>query len=226
MQTFRTHAGFSLIEIMTVVAIIGIMTVLGLASLRGYSRHEETRKYAASIANVLNQARSQAVTDGRTTFVVFSEPTNGTLPFEVGQIATIVTDTDGDGKISFGDGIRPIFGPSGSQSAEISLYGRHGQNALKTAPIPPDDQSKQITDGVMGSLDDGMTLPKDPDFGVPMVVFSSRGTPVTLSAPDDWGAGAGGVYVTDNDQMLLAVLVEPLGAVHTMAWDDASQSWK
>jgi hypothetical protein len=78
----------------------------------------------------------------------------------------------------------------------------------------------------MSSLDDGMTLPKDPDFGVPMIVFSTRGTPVTLSAPDDWGAGAGAVYVTDNDEMLLAVVVEPLGTVHTMAFDEATQGWK
>jgi prepilin-type N-terminal cleavage/methylation domain-containing protein len=226
MQSFRTQAGFTLIEVMTVVAIIGLITVLGVASLRNYSRREETRKYASSIAGVLNQAKSEAVAQGVMTFVFFSEPTNGALPFEQGQMAAIVTDVDGDGKITAADGVQPFFPPSGATNTEISFYGRHGQTSLKTAAIPPDDQSKEITDGTMGSLTDGMTLPKDPDFGVPMIAFSSRGTPVTLSAPTNWGAGAGAVYVTDNDELLLAVVVEPLGAVHTMAYDVAAEQWK
>ena len=226
MQKFRTHAGFTLIEIMTVVAIVGIMTALGISSLRTYSRHEETRKTAASIANVLNQARSQAMVDGRMTFVFFSEPTNGTVPFADGQMAAIVTDADADGKIGFADQIRPIFFPSGSAQSEVSRYGEHGDTALKSTPLPKDDESKTIADGTMDSTVEGMTIPVDPDFGVPMVAFSTRGTPVTIGAPDDWGAGAGAVYVTDNDEMLLAVVVEPLGAVHTMSFDAASQAWR
>jgi prepilin-type N-terminal cleavage/methylation domain-containing protein len=224
MQNFRTQAGYTLIEIMTVVAIIGIMTTLGLASLRSYSRREETRKYAASVANVLNAARSQAIAEGRMTFVFFSQPTNGALPFEAGQMAAIVTDMDGDGAIGAADGIKPIF--SSNSAAAVSFYGRRGQTGLKTAPIPPDDESRAITDGTMASLADGMTLPKDPTFGVPMIAFSSRGVPVTLTSPTDWGSGAGAVYVTDNDNLLLAVVVEPLGTVHTMAFNESTQAWQ
>jgi prepilin-type N-terminal cleavage/methylation domain-containing protein len=224
MQSFRSHAGFTLLEIMTVVAIIGIMTALGISSLRGYARREETRKYAAAVAAVLTEAKSEAMAQGLNTFVFFSEPTNGALTFEDGQMAAIVTDINGDGTIDPGDGIRPIFAP-GSANSDVSFYGRHGQTGLKTAAIPPDDQSQSITDGTMASLVDGMTLPKDPTFGVPMIVFSSRGTPVTPAAPSNWGAGAGAVYVTDNQGLLLAVVVEPLGAVHTMAYDEAAGKW-
>src|SRR5262249_37524066 len=130
MKNFRSQAGYTLVELITVVAIIGIVATLGLTSLRGYARREETRKYTSSVAAVLSQARGQPSAEGHMTFVFFPQPTTGALPFEVGQIAAIVDDTDGDGKITAADSVRPIFPPSGNALSEASLYGRHGQTGL------------------------------------------------------------------------------------------------
>jgi prepilin-type N-terminal cleavage/methylation domain-containing protein len=220
MQKFRSHAGFTLLELMTVVAIVGFLAAMGITSLRSYSRHEDTRKLAATLANALGAARDQAVSNGRNAYVVFAQPTNGLVPFDAGQVAAIFTLND-DGTIS---GIKPIFAPS-SSSQDVTRYGVHGQTVMKDTTLPPQDQSMAIADGALVNLVGGSTIPVDPTFGVPLIAFSGRGSPVTIANPS-FGSGAGGVYVTDGDQMVVAVVVEPFGEVHTLLYDSASNSWK
>jgi prepilin-type N-terminal cleavage/methylation domain-containing protein len=222
MQKFRSHAGFTLIEMMTVIAIVGFITAMGITSLRSYSRHEDTRKTAVTLANVLTQARSEARTSGRITYVVFNEPVNGLVAaFQPGQVAAMFKIND----LGLVDEQRPFFGPSGN-NPHVTRYGEEGSTELKTVPLPSVDESSTIPDGVMASTVSGMTIPVDPDYGVPMIGFSPQGAAVTRLAPDNWGGGAGGVYVTDNDEMLLAVVVQPLGDVKTLAYDEGAGQWR
>jgi len=225
MQSFRARQGYTLLELMTVVAIAGFLSMWGIASLRSYNRHEDTRRAASSVAGWLSKARSEAMAGGRMTFVVFAPPTDGSVPFQPGQYAALVIDEDGDGVISGADAVTPLFLPSGI-NPDVSVYGAHGLTGLKTTALPPDDESQQVTDGDMTNLTDGTTAPIDPTLGVPIIAFSPQGSPVAMATPTNWGTGAGGVYLTDNDSMLLAVVLLPLGDVHTLAWDLGSGSWK
>lgn len=224
MQKFRSERGYTMVEILTVVAIVGIMATIGISALKGYARHEGTRRAATSVATALSQARSQALAGGNMTFVLFGEPADGSVPFADGQFAAVVVDTNGSGKIEATDGSTPVYLQGGNP--DITSYGAHGDTALKSVAIPDADESQQVGAGNMTALRQGTTLPMDPDLGVPIIAFSPQGTPVTIQNPSDWGSGAGGVYVTDNEQMLLAVLVLPLGDVKTLAFDAGSQSWK
>lgn len=224
MQKFRSERGYTLIEIMTVVAIAGIMTTIGVSALRSYSRHESTRRAAGVVASALSQARTLAIAQGNMTFVLFGEPGDGSVPFADGQFAAIVVDVNGSGKIEATDGSTPVFLQAGN--ADITSYGAHGDTVLKSVALPDADESQQVGVGDMTALRQGTTLPMDPDLGVPIIAFSPQGTPVTIQSPSDWGSGAGGVYVTDNDEMLLAVLVLPLGDVKTLAFDTGSRSWR
>jgi prepilin-type N-terminal cleavage/methylation domain-containing protein len=222
MQRFRSHAGFTLLELMTVVAIVGFISFMGIASLRSYARHEDTRKTAATLANVLTQARNEARISGRTTYVVFNEPTNGLVAaFQPGQVAVMFKIND----LGVVDEQRPFYGPTGN-NPDVTRYGEQGSTELKTAPLPSVDESATIPDGVMASTVSGMTIPVDPDYGVPMIGFSPQGAAVTRLAPDNWGGGAGGVYVTDNDELLVAVVVQPFGEVKTLAYDVAAGQWR
>jgi prepilin-type N-terminal cleavage/methylation domain-containing protein len=236
MQNFRRHAGFTLIEMLTVVAIIGILAMLSFSAMRGYSRHEDTRRAALSIAGLLTKARTEATSGGRMTFVLFAEPAGGFAPFAPGQYAALVVDQDDDKKVSAADAVTPIFLPNGI-SPEVSGYGAHGETTMKATALPDDDQSFQVLDGDLTGLTDGTTFPVDPILGVPVAAFGPQGSPVTIApnvpahalagaTPTDLGIGAGAVYFTDNDQMLVAVVVSPLGDVHTMAFDNSSDKWK
>jgi prepilin-type N-terminal cleavage/methylation domain-containing protein len=225
MHTLRARQGYTLIELMTVMAIVGVITAWGIASLRSYARHEDTRRAATAVAAAFAEARSEAVAGGKMTWIVIGEPTDGSIAFDTGQYAALVVDADGDGAISGGDTIRPLYMPSGL-GADISTYGAHGLNGLKTTALPPQDESQAVTTGNLTALVDGTTIPVDAAKGVPVLAFSPQGAPVNTATPALWGSGAGGMYLTDNDQMLIAVVVQPVGEVRTFAWDAGSGTWK
>ncbi len=226
MQNFRSHAGYSLVEMMTVVGIAGILATVAVASLRGYARHEDTRRAAQSVANTLTRARSEAVASGRMTFVVFGKPADGAFAWEDNQIAAIVVDQDDDQAISGADAVTPIFPPSGL-NPEITKYGDRGDTVLKDAKLPALDESQQINAGDdMTKLVDGSSLPWDVGKNAPVVAFAPQGSPVSTVDVANWGVGAGGMYLTDNDELLIGVIVQPLGEVKIVTYDAAGQAWR
>ncbi|HTO69667.1 MAG TPA: prepilin-type N-terminal cleavage/methylation domain-containing protein [Myxococcota bacterium] len=226
MQTFREQAGWTLIELMTAVAIVGFMSVMGIGALRSYSLHEDTRKAAVSVAGQLATARSQAISLGKMTFVAFGPTPDGTVPaFAAGQWGALVIDQNADGTISPGDSVLPLNLPAGTNS-QVSIYGAQGETELKTTPIPTLDESTAVVNGDMTALVAGTTAPVDPTFGIPIIAFSTQGAPVTIAAPANFGGGAGGVYLTDNGELLFGIVVQPLGDVHTLMWDTAAGGWK
>ena len=60
----RTAAGFTLVELMVVVALVGVLGSLGIASLSGRRRVEETRSLARNVQYAMLRARGGAVGDG------------------------------------------------------------------------------------------------------------------------------------------------------------------
>jgi prepilin-type N-terminal cleavage/methylation domain-containing protein len=226
MQNFRRDAGFTVVELMTVVGIAGVLATIAISSLRSYARHEDTRRAAQSVAGTLNRARSEAVASGRMTFVVFGEPADGTIAFETNQVAAIVVDQDDDQAISAADAVSAVFPPSGI-NPEVTKYGDRGDTVLKTAKLPPLDESRQINPGDdMTKLTGGSSLPIDPAKAVPIVAFAPQGSPVSTIDVNNWGVGAGGMYLTDNDELLIGVIVQPLGDVRVVTYDPAATDWK
>ncbi len=62
---------FTLIEIMVVVAIIGLIAAMGIPSMLQMLQKEGMRKAVSDVKDVLNTARAQAILQGRTKAVVF-----------------------------------------------------------------------------------------------------------------------------------------------------------
>jgi prepilin-type N-terminal cleavage/methylation domain-containing protein len=226
-QIFRGRGGYTIIELMTVIAIVGIMSAIGIAALKGYTKHEDTRKAALSVAGLLTKARTTAMATGHMTFVVFGEPTDGSAPFVAGQYAALVTDNNDSKAIDDlpdpADTITPIFLPAGINQ-DVTIYGAHGDTGMKNTPLPSIDE--HAAGGKLINLVDGTTFPVDGTVGVPVVAFSAQGSAVTLAPPHDWGTGAGGIYLTDSDQMVFGIVVQPLGDVRTLAFDDHDGTWK
>jgi prepilin-type N-terminal cleavage/methylation domain-containing protein len=224
MQRFHAKHGFTMLELMITVALMGIILSIAMPQLKGYMKREDARRAATDVATVLSQARSQAMSSGRMTFVMFGQPTNGIDPFEDGQIAAVVTDTDYDSHVTEADPVSPVFLPNGINS-DISMYGVNG-TPLGSLNIPDEDESRFVPTSDLASLPNGTTLPIDPVLGVPVIGFTPQGSPVRSDTPTDFGSGAGGVYLTDNDGMVLAVIVRPMGEIRTMVLDSGTERWR
>ena len=70
----RRHASlraFTLIEIMMVVAIMGLMMTIGVPAILRTTRQEPMRKAVNDVMEICSHARAQAVLQGMTTMVVF-----------------------------------------------------------------------------------------------------------------------------------------------------------
>lgn len=61
MSAFRTQRGFSVIELLVVVALIGILTMLSMPMYRQWLQNSQLRASAESILAGLQAARSEAV---------------------------------------------------------------------------------------------------------------------------------------------------------------------
>lgn len=224
MKTFHDRRGFTLIELMIVVAIVGVCAAVAFPAMTSYRRKEDTRQAAVSVSGMVTNARARAIASGRMTFLLLGEPIDGSVPFTPGQIAALVMDDDGDNAVTAADTAQPIFPPAGL-NPEIAYYGVSGTPHAGAA-LPAEDLSESEPAVALGALADGSTLPNSAVLGVPVVAFSPQGAAVAADTPAAWGTGAGGIYVTDNNDVVLAVLVMPLGAVRMMKFDTASGGWK
>lgn len=225
MQRFHARGGYTLMELMVVVAIIGFLSMIAVGALKSYARREDTRRAAISVAGILENARSQAMTTGRMTWVVFKEPVNGVAKWEdASQFAAVIWDKDNDLQPTAADDVTPVWLPPGPKE-HTSLYDP-GVAPDPGTLLPELDQSKDIPDGKLASTVDGTTFNVDVTLGVPAVGFSSQGYPVRVDKPLDYSGNPGAVYLTDNDRSVVSVVVLPMGAVRTLALDPASENWR
>jgi type II secretion system protein H len=81
LATSRRRRAFTLLEIMMVVAIMGLVMALGVPSLMGGLRKEGMRKAVSDVTEACGKARAQAILNGVTTEVRFHPQTKS---FEVG----------------------------------------------------------------------------------------------------------------------------------------------
>ena len=86
-KTFRRQA-FTLIEIMIVVAIIGLMAAISAPALLSMLQKDGMRKAEADVTELLGDARAQAILKGQTTDVSF-HPADNRLESSTGKSVTL-----------------------------------------------------------------------------------------------------------------------------------------
>lgn len=225
MQDARQENGWTLIETIIVVAIIGVLCAMTVPMMVRYRLSEDARSQANTVARAISDARSQAMSGGNPTFLLFDDPSNpnANIPqLEARRFALLVDDLDANGQFNGADTARNFHLKDGL-AAEVSGWGQDpsGSQPFSNAPLAPED----AVAGQLADLNEATTFPLDPNTGAPAIGFNSQGIPVSLATPTNWGTGAGAYYVTDNNQTVYAVIVLPLGGVRVRVLSPSEGAW-
>ncbi|HEY1489987.1 MAG TPA: prepilin-type N-terminal cleavage/methylation domain-containing protein, partial [Verrucomicrobiae bacterium] len=84
----RHCSAFTLIEIMIVVAIIGLIAAMGVPSLLQMLRKEGMRKAVSDVTDLLGEARASAILKDQNTYVAF-RPADNRLDSSLGKSVTL-----------------------------------------------------------------------------------------------------------------------------------------
>ena len=225
MHKLHRQTGFTLMETVIVLVIIGVLSAMAAPMVLRYRLVEDARAHANMVARALSEARSQAMAAGNPTFLLFDDPNNAVaaIPAADGRprFALMVDDLDGNGQLTAGENTLN-FHPKDGLVAQVTGYGQGGTQPFGNAPLSPEDAiGGQLQD--LGNI--AATFPLDPTTNVPAVGFNSQGVPVALATPTQWGTGAGAYYVTDNDRTVYAVILLPLGGVRVRVLSPQEGNW-
>ena len=145
MQNLRGSRGFSLLELMIVVAIIAVMSALAAPMIGGMRLKESARGNAQHLAGILADARAQAITQGTNVMVIFSNPVSfqtlgvGAPP----AVAQVIQDLDANWVINAGtDVVINVFGAQDTPQG-VTPYGAGPASPCSFAPLLGEQLTKR-----------------------------------------------------------------------------------
>ncbi len=209
----RSRAGVTLVELMVVVALLGVLAALSSVQFDRWMEDGRLKARVRGVADAFLLARAEALRTGDVHLVVMQQALGATSPVVVsrdGSLASMDCSV-GEGEVVHALGEAPgvSWGTSPGQSAGTIAPDDQG---LATGNVPA---GSSFTDASRISLNGATWIAFTPD-GMPRL-FS----PAACGSLGSVGQGAGAVYLT-NQARDYAVVLSPLGTVRVHAWDGTS----
>ncbi len=209
--------GFTLIEMMIVVAILGVAAAVATPGMARWARDQRAKSAARSVANAIMETRSEAIRTGNNHIVFFQQDA---------QDNTLVDGAANPVPVLFINDDRP---GAALQNCRI--------DAGETLGIVPaqdgmswgvSEASVRVpTDYGTGAIATGSSFTEPNGDPATWVAFRPDGAPLAF-APDctlgPVGRGAGALYVTSGERDY-AIVLTPLGGVRLHSWDGAAGRW-
>lgn len=218
----RRFGGFTTIEVMIVVAIIGIFAALAIPSWRAYQRNLQLRAAARVVANAFAYARSHALATGNRHVVVLAvdadDACGNAIENSQGRPVPVLVYEDNDGGAA-----NCCYDPGEERLAENAVPGVNW--GVTPAPPAGPPQSPEDTGGGDYTTGSSFTQPDGSDAA--WVSFGGDGIPVAFNSACNFGAtgtGAGAIYLT-NGARNYAIVLNPLGTSNVERFDPNADAW-
>ncbi len=147
------YSGFSLVELMIGIVIMGILATVAVPSFLAYTRNSQIRNAAESVANGLQRARAEAI--ARNTNVAFTLGINSSWTVSVVAPASVIEQrlsTEGSTNVT----LKVV--PEGKTAITFNNLGQRAANADASEPFTQVDlaatggsQNLRVTIGVGGN---------------------------------------------------------------------------
>ena len=156
-KALRSAQGYTLLEVMTVVAILGVLATFAFPSIRHTLDRQQAKVSATQVAGLLNDARTHALSEGTPYLVYFNAPEVDSND-ECSAMAVEVRDADHSYSITNGDSTHEFHLPSGA-CQKVKPFGEDPtQNAdLASVPLPVEDVAARAVAAVASALTSGST---------------------------------------------------------------------
>ncbi len=220
----RTHTGFTIVEMMLVVAVAAVMVALAYPSWRRVNDNIRLRAAARAAQDSFTYAREQAVRTGRRHLVLSQtglglDACGAAIPSPL----LVLDDTDQDCCVDAGE---PTWSPEELADAGVQQTAFWGvTNAAAQVP----------EDGGTGAMTTGSTFTRLGGGASVGVAFRGDGVPVAFSAAcnlGNVGSGAGAYYFTNGRPGLsaaerrdLAVVLSAVGTAKAFSWEVSVGRW-
>lgn len=223
----RRNAGFTMFELMTVMAIVTIVVALGVTSWRQTQQNNTTKFMARQISGAFELARAHAIQEEAFYGVYVnlgggrSQDLCGT-PLPVNQPIVVFLDNVTQ-NCCIDAGETQVNYPSDPAVARSLAWGA----TWAATPVPTDQGTTPA------NLALGTTYPFISPGTAPMVLMRPDGVPVMPDAvcnAGNVGTGTGGFYLTTGtvaaaDARDFAVVISPLGATRIHSYERGTTTW-
>ena len=221
------QVGFSLIEIMVVVAIIAVFAALAVPSWRTYQQNLQLRAAARSVSNAFSYARAHALATGNRHVVVFAVDPG--FPNDV--CGNAIEDVQGNPvpMLVFEDLDENCCFDAGE--LRLSERAVPGVN-WGVMPAPPAGPGASPQDAGVGDYSTGSSFAEPDGSDAAWISFGPDGIPLAFNAACNLGVtgtGAGAIYLTNglaNSPRNYAIVLNPLGTGNVERFDSAQNQWE
>ena len=231
----RSSRGFSLIEMVIVLSILGVLLSMGVMSFSEWSQRQRLSNTSQELAQLLFVGRGEAIRKGVNHIAFFGVDdsgsslmaSDGTTPLA----AILIEDSNGN-----------LSPDAGEQRMSIPLSSLSGieWGRVEASSLVPNANGSLVGDPFAGTAVEGSSEesaspanfrhPADASAVQSWVLLAPDGTPRAIDSSGattiaQVGSGDGAIYLNDGERDH-AVVISALGSLRSYRWDRSDASWK